>query len=770
MAGKMPNSKVQISEQYTLLQKSFRKPPKVIICGHIENPVSNQVIVYTLNKFFGTDLDSKMGYLDKAGNFRIEAKLENKGLVIVTNPNKKQNIPGPVILLYAEPGDSLYLDTPLTLKQIQEKTIYAFDPLLKANRKYMITEQISFSGDRKAEAELLYKFQEQSGLNSFKILNNKLLYYRGIDDVKTYLNALKKLEQLMNSSRKSLSSQSAHYLEHELQAFLYAHLIEAPQAEREIMWPWDSNFPVIPNELKDLVQSQLDTLNINRIYNDYGLFSRNLTTQYVRYKYNQLIPFGRRLKRSIEISQVNDVEQNLQFNKLILSGSPLYREMTNQLYEYSFGPNNGPPGIFHNNLQWQRTIDETFELMIKRCNDEVFINALKELRNTQLSWNDIRYIPAAGFLNLQREPSTLRSFIIEKPTIIYATNNWSVPRYEMDDLASENPGINFVLINGGSNYDLWKEWNDRAAPVAHQLFMVNDSVRLQDVFLDKINSYLVYNRSGERIGIEHDLKKAILLAKQSLETKKNEISKSTLTGIIQLLSIFLFSILVVFLIYKYRMRSRMKKQEQEKRLRELQMAAIRAQMNPHFLFNSLNSVQNLIQQNKNQEAHLYLADFAGLIRKVLRNSDKEEVSLAEELEMVEQYLKLEKLRFDFNFEVNVEDGIDPHNTMVPSILLQPFAENAVIHGLQNKLLNRQLKINITRKKPGICISIEDNGIGREASQKIAVGNNGKSTNMIKERLAMLQEKQGEKYQFEITDLDEGPEKGTRVEILIPDEI
>lgn len=201
-----------------------------------------------------------------------------------------------------------------------------------------------------------------------------------------------------------------------------------------------------------------------------------------------------------------------------------------------------------------------------------------------------------------------------------------------------------------------------------------------------------------------------------------------------------------------------------------QMAAIRAQMNPHFLFNSLNSVQNLIQLNKNQEAHLYLADFAGLIRKVLRNSDKEEVSLAEELEMVEQYLNLEKLRFDFNYEVNVEDGIDPHNTMVPSILLQPFAENAVIHGLKHKLLNRQLKINITRKKQGICISIEDNGIGREASQKIAVGNNGKSTNMIKERLAMLQEKQGEKYQFEITDLDVGVEKGTRVEILIPDEV
>jgi len=479
--------------------------------------------------------------------------------------------------------------------------------------------------------------------------------------------------------------------------------------------------------------------------------------------------------RKLYRNRVNDFEQFLQFNKMVLSGSPLYRETVNQLYEYSKSSNNFQNNILYDNLydnlQWKQIITEAYELMIKRCNDETFKSALKELRNARLNWNDVRFLPDAGFLNLRKEPATLRSFITDKPAIIYSSNDyWSAGRLEMDDLAPKNPGINFVLINGGSNYDLWKEWNEPAAPVAHWLFMQSDSVRLQDVFLDKFNSYLVYNRSGERIGIERDLKKAILLAQQSLEPKKKEISKSTLTGIIQLLLLLLFLFLVVFLIYKYRMRSRMKKQEQEKRLHELQMAAIRAQMNPHFLFNSLNSVQNLIQQNKNQEAHLYLADFAGLIRKVLRNSDKEEVSLAEELEMVEQYLNLEKLRFDFNFEVNVEDGIDPHNTMVPSILLQPFAENAVIHGLQHKLLNRQLKINITRKKPGICISIEDNGIGREASQKIAVGNNGKSTNMIKERLAMLQEKQGEKYQFEITDLDEGPEKGTRVEILIPDEV
>ncbi|MBT6766411.1 MAG: histidine kinase, partial [Prolixibacteraceae bacterium] len=215
-------------------------------------------------------------------------------------------------------------------------------------------------------------------------------------------------------------------------------------------------------------------------------------------------------------------------------------------------------------------------------------------------------------------------------------------------------------------------------------------------------------------------------------------------------------------------RQRFRKEAQIRKLRELELTAIRSQMNPHFLFNSLNSVQNLVQQNKGREAHLYLADFAGLIRKVLQNSEKEEVSLAEELEMTEQYLNLEKLRFDFDFKISVNENIDANNTMVPAILLQPFAENAVIHGLQSKPENRRLIIDILKESTGIKVIIEDNGIGRDAAKKIAKTKNGKGSKMIQERLKILQEKQGEKYSLEIIDLS-GEKTGTRVEIFIPEE-
>ncbi|MCK5852149.1 sensor histidine kinase, partial [bacterium] len=124
---------------------------------------------------------------------------------------------------------------------------------------------------------------------------------------------------------------------------------------------------------------------------------------------------------------------------------------------------------------------------------------------------------------------------------------------------------------------------------------------------------------------------------------------------------------------------------------------------------------------------------------------------------------------DFKFSISVDKEIDPHNTLIPSMLLQPFAENAVIHGLQSKLDNRQLSIKIQQVESGIKISIEDNGIGRKAAKEIAKAKNGKGSKLIQERLNILQEKQGEKYEMEIIDLNENDETGTLVKIIIPEE-
>lgn len=426
-------------------------------------------------------------------------------------------------------------------------------------------------------------------------------------------------------------------------------------------------------------------------------------------------------------------------------------------------------GYSNNSNIWQPYALETLEFMQKRSSDKEFNKEIEVLISNQLQWSNSRYVPNVTFLDLQRKETKLGTFISKKPAIVFTGTNWSVGRYEMDDEVTKHPEFNFVLINEGTNFDLWNDWNTRAESLSHQLFLLNDSIRLTDIFLENLNMYIIYNLSGERIGFEKDLEKAILIAKESLKPKKKEFNKSTLQGIIIILSVSIVFFLILFLLYKYRMKQRLKKQTQEKRLRELQMAAIRAQMNPHFLFNSLNSVQNLIQQNRAQEAHLYLSDFAGMIRKVLRNSDKEEVSLAEEIEMLEQYLKLEQLRFDFNYSIEVDPKIDQNLFMVPSMILQPVAENAILHGLQHKTGDKIMSIRILKHANTVQIIVDDNGIGIEAAKKLKTNSNGVGLRMNEERIQMMKEKYGGNYSFKLIDLTEQGMEGTRVEIVIPEE-
>ena len=753
------------AEQFTLLQKSIQKPKKVIVYGHIDNAVSDQIILYTLNKFIGSDLDSKTVYLDKAGNFRIESRLENKGLIVLVNPNKNQYINSVPILLYAAPGDSIYLNTGLKQQKFRYDSYVSEDSIETNWRKFMVPDGIAFSGNRSKEAELLNKFQNLPGLHPLEIYNNHLFATNSLIDVKVFFNALSRLDQMIANLNKDFPDEPARYLQNELQAWLYTNLLDAHTDERKSMWPIICNGPVIPKNLRDFVYNQLDTLNIHRFYNDYGIFSRDMTRSFVSYKYLRLNNMNNLFVRSFRLGWISDPEQSFQFCKLVLNGSALYREAANQLYTYSINIYGDPM----NEGRWQNEIDETFRLMTDRSNNESFNQSLLEIMDSKSRWENMLYLPSVNFLDLDRKKNTLQSFISQKPTLFFTSKNWSTGRYEMDDATLKYPELNFVLINEGSNFDLWKGWNERANPVAQQLFLETDSVGLENVFLKNIGKYLIYDRSGKRIGVENDLDHAIEIAKESLNPKKKELDKSTLQGIIILLSGSLAVFLILFLGYKIRINRRLKKQTQEKRLRELQMAAIRAQMNPHFLFNSLNSVQNLVQQNKNQEAHLYLSKFAGLIRKVLRNSDNEEVSLAEELETLEQYLNLEKLRFDFDYTIEVDDRIDQALFMLPAMILQPVAENALLHGLQHKSIDKKLSIRIVKIEDTIQIEIEDNGIGMKASEKLRTNSNGVGLRMNEERIQMMKEKYGGNYSFRLIDLTEQGLEGTRVEIFIPEE-
>ncbi len=199
------------------------------------------------------------------------------------------------------------------------------------------------------------------------------------------------------------------------------------------------------------------------------------------------------------------------------------------------------------------------------------------------------------------------------------------------------------------------------------------------------------------------------------------------------------------------------------------LIALRSQMNPHFIFNGLNSIKLLIHEGKNSTAIKYLTRFSKLIRYVLFNSDKNLISLADELKMCKIFLQIESLRFKekFEFEIRIDDAIDVELVDIPPLTVQPHLENAIWHGLLPKENDCKLSLIIANYKNCIKCIIEDNGIGREASEKLRTKN---FTN--KESFGMRLSADRLRYNniaLNVIDKVDHAQKslGTKVEIIIP---
>lgn len=223
---------------------------------------------------------------------------------------------------------------------------------------------------------------------------------------------------------------------------------------------------------------------------------------------------------------------------------------------------------------------------------------------------------------------------------------------------------------------------------------------------------------------------------------------------------------------------RVKRREQEKAkigklLSEFQMTALRAQMNPHFIFNAISSIQHYILQNEVQQSYNYLAKFSKLIRNVLDQSKEEELLLSAELETLQLYIELEQLRFSapFAFELQVDEELEPDNIYIPTMLLQPFIENAIWHGLMPKKEKGTLRLLLRRVPAGLLAVIEDDGIGRAASRAAQQGklHESKGLSISRRRLDLLNAEQEHRYTLLIEDLydTQGGAAGTRVTLTIP---
>jgi Histidine kinase/Tetratricopeptide repeat len=239
-------------------------------------------------------------------------------------------------------------------------------------------------------------------------------------------------------------------------------------------------------------------------------------------------------------------------------------------------------------------------------------------------------------------------------------------------------------------------------------------------------------------------------------------------------SVVLIAAVVIFLFYKRKRDAveRQKEAEQKASVSEIEMKVLRLQMNPHFIFNSLNSICDYIINHDPKGAENYLIKFSKVMRYILEYADQKEVSLSEDIKVLEWYMQLEALRLEnkFNYEIKIDRSLDPDITMIPPLLFQPFVENSIWHGISGKKDRGKIMIEINRDREMLDCIIEDNGTGRRRNggPDFALNNTHKSLGMkiTQARINILNDLKRSSAKIELQDLN----SGLRVILRLPLEL
>lgn len=267
--------------------------------------------------------------------------------------------------------------------------------------------------------------------------------------------------------------------------------------------------------------------------------------------------------------------------------------------------------------------------------------------------------------------------------------------------------------------------------------------------------------------------KEIQLLNKDKALQASEIKRQTLIKNIIIAAVLAAAIFTFFLTRSF---IRRRKVMFDKQVLQTEMKALRAQMNPHFIFNSLYSIKKYVLENDREKASRYLSKFADLMRLTLENSREQSVTLEKDLAALELYMQLESLRFQnkFQYTIEVDPQIDQEYTLIPPLLLQPFVENSIIHGLPG-VEGGLIKISVNKEEEMIRCIVEDNGVGRKQSVKDVSGEEKKKESLgmkiTQERLDVINQLnlKNIKAGVNIFDLNDVANKtsGLRVELLLP---
>lgn len=415
------------------------------------------------------------------------------------------------------------------------------------------------------------------------------------------------------------------------------------------------------------------------------------------------------------------------------------------------------------------------------------------LKRKSHHWVAFSYFNIGGsYTNLNQQDSALKYMLLSIETFSQKTAHKKIPA-----LASYGIAEMYEKRDEFSNALKWAQKAQKDALAINHTEVVLGSKKLLAKILyekkDYEEAYEVF-RSYEEQKVKIDsanshAKVAEIEAKYNTAEQKAEISQlkaenlliknksqgQWLIGLLILIFVLGMVFLIIFLYQRKFQKQAIGALNLKTQVSDMRMVALKAQMNPHFIFNCINTTQNFVINSNKQAAYDYLTKFAHLLRLVLENSNKKLVPLEDELTQIKLYIELEMIRFDgkFNYQLDVEDELINGVYELPGMMIQPLVENAILHGVNHRNDDKGfLSINIKKQTDSILIEIHDNGVGRVRSAEIKAKKlahyQSVATPNINERIKILQSQSDQKVKVETIDLkEENRASGTLVKLWLP---
>lgn len=320
--------------------------------------------------------------------------------------------------------------------------------------------------------------------------------------------------------------------------------------------------------------------------------------------------------------------------------------------------------------------------------------------------------------------------------------------------------------------DLYKEINNPGKSLEYMELYINyldsnTTIQAATKIAELSESY----RSEQRERLINAQADSLRRQQQEKILTSTKLENSQLRNNFQMYIIIAFLIIIVLAVIIIFYRWNHAKIMQQQREAEMSQTLLRAQMNPHFVFNAMSVIQSYIFENDTVNSSKFLVNFSRLMRLILENSPKEFIPISTEVEILNKYLEMQKLRFQdrFQFEINTDEILYDENALIPPMITQPFIENAIEHGQLHTIEGGFIKVSFTKENGMLVISIIDNGIGRKKSKlnKKSSAHKSMAMDITSERIKNLNKKSKSEGKLIVEDFDKSLETGTKVVISLP---